>query len=306
MNEHELQDLLADRRFRPDPDDLRARLERSAPRRFGRRLIVFAAAAGVLLALTATWWSVRGGETWTLTTLDGTTRLEGEVVSGRHSLRPGQELTTASSGSAELLLGELGRVRLLEETTLRVLSAGRRWGLALERGTIEAVTVAPPDVFFVETPSGLATDLGCAFELETDEEGHGRLVVSAGWVSFEVESRRCYVPAGASCRLDPALGPGTPVRDAASPELRAALERIDASSEHGAELDLALRESRTEDALTLWHLVSRVPVASRPQVIERLESLAPRPPTVSAEAVQAGDPDALNDWLRSFSGAPVR
>ena len=50
--------------------------------------------------------------------------------------------------------------------------------LALERGRIYATILAPPQKFFVETPSALAVDLGCAYSLEVIDTGETILFVS--------------------------------------------------------------------------------------------------------------------------------
>jgi hypothetical protein len=49
--------------------------------------------------------------------------------------------------------------------------------LALDHGAIEARIWAPPRLFFVETPSARAVDLGCVYTLEVDRAGAGRLSV---------------------------------------------------------------------------------------------------------------------------------
>ena len=69
---------------------------------------------------------------------------------------------------------------------------------------------APPRLFFVDTPAGVAADLGCAYTLEVDDHGDGLLHVTSGWVALQLKDRESMVPAGASCATRPGVGPGTP------------------------------------------------------------------------------------------------
>ena len=96
--------------------------------------------------------------------------------------------------------------------------------LALARGEIRAKISAPPRLFFVDTASGTAVDLGCEYTLNTDEDGFGLLRVTRGWVSFQWKGLESLVPAGASCRTRPHVGPGIPYFDDAPESMKQALE----------------------------------------------------------------------------------
>jgi hypothetical protein len=147
----------------------------------------------------------------------------------------------------------------------------------------------------VETPSALATDLGCAYTLRVDESGAGLLHVSHGWVSFELAGRESLVPEGASCVTRPGIGPGTPYYQDASEALRTALARWDFESGGGAALDVILAEARRRDAVTLWHLLSRTP-EDRGRVYDRLAALVEVPEGVTRDAVVSGNKRALLLW----------
>ena len=63
-------------------------------------------------------------------------------------------------------VGEIGSVEVEPNTRLRVVAAQPgEHRLALERGEIRAKITAPPRLFFVETASGTAVDLGCEYKL---------------------------------------------------------------------------------------------------------------------------------------------
>jgi hypothetical protein len=142
----------------------------------------------------------------------------------------------------------------------------------------------------------VAVDLGCAYTLEVDDSGWGRLRVTFGWVSFEREGRESIVPAGASCETRPGVGPGTPYFEEASEALRDALAKLDFEGGGADELALVLAGARERDTLTLWHLLFRVAPADRGRVYDRLAALAPPPPGVTRAGVLRPDTGTLDRW----------
>jgi hypothetical protein len=68
--------------------------------------------------------------------------------------------------------------------------------MELARGTMHATIWAPPNQFFVETPSTLAVDLGCAYTLTVDEDGGGLVTVLVGWVGFTAATANRSSPPG--------------------------------------------------------------------------------------------------------------
>jgi hypothetical protein len=168
--------------------------------------------------------------------------------------------------------------------------------LALARGTIKAAISAPPRLFFVNTASGVAVDLGCEYELKTDEEGSGLLHVTRGWVSFQWEGLESLVPAGASCPTRPRTGGGVPYFDDAAESLKHALEVFAREGARSDALRIILSESRVRDTLTLWHVLSRVQAADRGRVFDRIAALTPVPADVSRDRALALDPETLKRW----------
>ena len=169
--------------------------------------------------------------------------------------------------------------------------------LDLTRGVIHALIWAPPGRFFVNTPSAVTVDLGCAYTLEVDPKGVGLVKVTAGWVAFENQGRESFIPATAECVTRPGKGPGTPYYQDAPMGLRTAVDRFD--SDTGlAPIAAILAEARPRDAITLWHLLRRVPAGERGAVYDRLAALITVPAGVSRDGVIEGDPhmiDALWD-----------
>src|SRR2546430_7703568 len=94
------------------------------------------------------------------------------------------------------------------------------------------------------------------------------LRTTMGWVGFKLNGHESFIPAGAICQTRPKIGPGTPYSETASASFRDALSRFDFEShtpaERNALLGILLVDARKDDALTLWHLLSRVSDAERP------------------------------------------
>ena len=186
-------------------------------------------------------------------------------------------------------VGTIGTVEVEPNTRLRVVTdRASEHRFALAHGEIRASISAPPKLFFVDTASGTAVDLGCEYSLESDEEGTGVLRVTRGWVSFQWNGFESLVPAGASCRTRAHAGPGIPYFDDAPANFKSAADRMDAGA--------MLNEARARDTLTLWHLLSRVEPGERGRVFDRMAALTPVPAGVSRDLALKLDPDTLRRW----------
>ena len=246
--------------------------ERRPPRRFAVRQWRWAFASIAVLALLAVgYWSVRH--------------------------RAGEWIETDSKSRRTLRIGEIGSVEIEPGTRVRVVTEQPgEHRLALAHGEIRATISAPPRLFFVDTASGTAIDLGCEYTLSDDELGLGLLHVTRGWVSFQWKGLESLVPAGASCRTHPKIGPGIPYFDDAPQRLKEALEGLGVEKSAEDPLDVILAEARVRDTLTLWHLLQRVEVGNRPRVYDRIASLTPVPDGVSREKALKLDPATLKLW----------
>jgi hypothetical protein len=272
-----------------------------------------AVAAAVLLAVTVFFVARQRtnrnlGPSWDVARLEGTPRIGWHSLgekSGPGKLGIGQTLVTDSSSRASITLDETGRVEVDADSRLRLVTNGpSRKRLSLERGTIHAVIWAPPGEFVVDTPSAVAVDLGCVYTLHVDDSGAGLLRTTMGWVGFKLNGHESFIPAGAICQTRPKIGPGTPYMEDASASFRDALSRFDfephTPAERNALLGILLVDARKDDALTLWHLLSRVSDADRPGLYDRLASLAPPPEGVTREGILRLDRQMLDNWWTSF------
>lgn len=221
------------------------------------------------------------------------------AITKHDELRVGDVLQTDSATRATIQVGAIGFVNVEPNSTVRLLEAAATdHRLALDKGTLHATIFAPPRLFFVETPSALAVDLGCAYTMTVDEKGASFLEVTSGWVALEYGGRESIIPAGAMCATKPGFGPGTPFQQDASPELREALLSYDFGLADSASLAVVLRQARNMDSITLWHLLFRTTGDARARVYDRLAFLVPPPEGVTRSGMLEGNRAMVEKWQK--------
>ena len=280
----------------PEPDwNARPRHERRPP------VLAWVAAAAVLLIASA--GALFGRDAWRVETLAGKPSLGGVAFAGR--IAQGGQVATDEHSRARLDVKGLGVVELEPGRVLRRVR-GRGLNerkLALDHGTLTAFIQAPPRQFVVETPLGVATDLGCTYTLSVDPEGRGKLAVTTGRVTFTCNGLESFVPAGLWCPLS-AFGDGVPRRDYASDAFLAAMSAYD-SAAAPPELERVLETAESSDAITLWHLLPRVSGEARARVADRIAALIEVPADVVRARVLALEPAALDAWWGAIGMGPV-
>ena len=234
---------------------------------------------------------------WEVARLAGSPVIDSRRISGRGKLGVGEWLETDAGSRAELKVANIGEVEIEPGTRVRLLETRlTEHRLELERGRISARIWAPPRLFFVNTPSAVAEDLGCAYTLEVDDRGRSLLHVTSGWVALQLKDRESVVPAGAACATTPETGPGTPFFEDATETFLDALSRFDFEDGGADALSTVLDHARPRDTLTLWHLLPRVEGEERRRVYERLAAFAPPPEGVTRDGVLRLDAPMLESW----------
>jgi hypothetical protein len=278
------------------------------------RLQVAAIAAVLVVVCGLGVWRFWGRESdglkkgsWQVQSLGGAPRIGDKRIGNAGRLGIGEWLETDGSSRAQIAVGTIGTVDIDENTRVRLLeSEPTEHRLELQRGKMSAMIWAPPRLFFVDTPSAVAADLGCAYTLEVDDHGVGKLRVTSGWVALELKDRESIVPAGAACETRPEVGPGTPYFEDASPVFRAALSRMDFQHDPTVTkdaLNLLLNEARPRDTLTLWHLLARVNETDRPRVYDAIAKYVPPPAGVTREGVMRLDDGMLQLWKNELQAS---
>jgi hypothetical protein len=310
-------DYLWDRSGEPDPEI--ARLESllgryqlrtagvppavpAAPRR--RLLWAVAASFIVLIALGA--FAFRflwiPGEAWPIAATTGTPTINGRPIASNARLGIGDTLRTDARSRAVVQIARVGELEVAPNSTITLMQTrSRRHRVRLDRGHVSARVWAPPFTFSVHTPAGLASDIGCAFDLRYDG-GAGAVHVTSGWVDFDGEDRSSLIPAGALAELRDE-NPGTPYYTDATPAFRTALRAYDLAN---GPIEPVIAAARKRDAMTLIHLLERAPRAERAPLYDALARLAPPPPAVTREGVLHRDLEMLDDWRRSLGLGGVK
>lgn len=315
-----LESLLAE--FRPADRALVLPAELpAAPRKFRALLIPtltlprLAAAAVILLAASLTLFffeppkpAPETGPAWDVASLQGAPQIDTNAIAADHAvakLRVGQTLVTDNDSRASLSEADLGEIRIDPNSRVRLVQTdANRKRIQLDVGTIHAAIWAPPGTFVVDTPSAVATDLGCSYTLHVSPDGSGELHTTYGWVGFHLLGRDAFIPAGAMCSTRPEHGPGTPYFEDATPAFRDAIAQFDSSAEDSparkASLATILSEAHAHDALSLWHLLSRTSAAEREQVFARFSVLVPPPQGVTRPGILNLDQSMLDLWWNAL------
>jgi hypothetical protein len=234
---------------------------------------------------------------WPVTSLAGVPRIDGHRMMNSGCFEAGELLETDAGSRVNINIPQVGEVEIAPNSRVRLVTTNAsEHRLALERGLLHATITAPPRLFFVDTPSAEAIDLGCEYTLEVDDAGRGLLHVTLGWVMLVRDGREAYVPIGAMCGTRPGMGPGTPFFEDVSDEFREALTRYDFDNGGDEALRVVLAEARDRDTFTLWHLLQRVDEPTRALVLNRMIALVGLPRCVTRKGIMQLDKEMLDCW----------
>ncbi len=300
-------------------DSIQAELQQPAPKASVFRKPLrspLLAAAAVLIALISGSYvgalrTYSAPSSWRVLPVNGAPMVAGASLRQAGSLEAGQWLITDSGSVAQLGVGRIGTVEVGPNSRVR-LDRGRRTEhrLTLAEGSLSAVIDAPPRLFFVETPSALATDLGCAYTIEVDSTGASRIHVTGGWVELKQGGRVSLVSAGLVAEVDVGGAPGTPYPVGMSDEARWALGQLDRGTGDNADLTTVFGALypetgtilvRQQAAITLWHLLQRVDDSMRRSVYQRLAAISAPPNKVTMEGILALERPMLERWRRDLN-----
>ncbi len=281
-------------------------LNRRRKRPIGR----FALAAAAAIGAVAFWFGtqplsqptalVAAGPGFELFDVQGSVTVGSKAVTEGSRVRQGQAVCTGPDAKTKVAVADIGNIELSPNSELSlVASSAKEHRLRLTKGQISAKVVAPPRLLIIETAAGEAVDLGCAYTLKIDAQGDTVLKVTAGWVALEREGADGLVPSGWSCITRKKQGVGTPVCGSAPAAVRAALTRFDLHA-NGPALSDCLKVCRKEDALSLWHLLSRTLASDRELVWQALAKLSAPPADARKEDVLKLQPRALTAWRQSI------
>ena len=280
-----------------------ARYRSVAPPAFSRRRRAnwaYAVAASLVVAvlLYRLWWAPGAPVRWEVIAVAGGARIGAQPVSRASTLSAGEILVTDSTGAATLSVGKLGRVRVGPNSWVQLVTTRRAEHRLSVVGQLHARVWAPPRFFVVQTPSSLATDLGCIYDLKVDAAGNGVLTVESGEVELASHGLVSTVPAGAAAHLQ-ARGPGVPFLVRSPAAFRNALVSYE-NAPSLQSLQSLLMVADSSATISLWHLLPRLGPEERGLVYARLNAISPAPSGVTQSNIVELDTRALNIWRRSL------
>jgi hypothetical protein len=269
------------------------------------RIAALATPLVLVIGLGIFWFANRNNHpdnrVWQVSPTAGSPTIASNGIGKNGKLGVGQWLETNSSSSARIDITNIGEVDVAPDSRIRLIETRpTEHRMELQRGSMHAKITAPPRLFFVNTPSAEAVDLGCDYTLKVDDKGIGLLTVNLGYVAFVKDGVESLVPVGAMCVTRPGIGPGTPYFHDAPEALKNALTSFDFEQGGNSALTEVLACSRERDAYTLWNLIPRVSGAERAQVVDRLVELVKLPNGVTKEGVLALDHGMLERWSIEF------
>ncbi len=222
-------------------------------------------------------------------------------VTKTDNLAVGGLIETDSASQVKIQVGAIGEVLVDPRSRVRLIEASlTEHRIALDRGRLKAHIKAPPRLFFVDTPSAQAIDLGCEYTLEVDDAGSSLLHVTGGEVALEWRGREVVVPRYAMCETRPGQGPGTPYFETATDRFRDALARFDFEQGGDGALAIVFEEADERDSFTLWNLLSRVSDAQRSRIFDQMVKLVGLPRGVTREGVMRLDQRMLDFWAEEL------
>ncbi len=263
----------------------------------GGWFVIGAAITSVLLgaALGIYFYFQSTGASWMVEKLAGTPIVGSDELVDQGSLKIGDWLETDNKSRARLKVGSIGEIDVQPESRLRLIETKpNEHRISLTHGKINAVIWAPPKLFFVETPSATAIDLGCMYSLNVAEDGSGLLRVTSGWVALQSGDNESLIPTDAVCKTKKFYGPGTPYFEDASEEFKTALDRFDFSNDKKSALTTILNEAKKKDALSLWHILTRVKDEEKERTFKRLAELISVPAGVTSEGIMDGNKEMMD------------
>lgn len=233
---------------------------------------------------------------WQVENLEGNSKIGDEVFNDVGLFKVGEWLETDDLSRAKILVGSIGEVEVDQGSRIKLIETKPdEHRLSLHKGKIHATIWAPPRLFFVETPSATAVDLGCMYTLEVDETGSTFLYVTSGWVALENNGQESIIPAGAVCETQKSSGTGTPYFKDADKEFISTIRIFDAGVRDAEVINALLKTNDKNDLLSLWHIIPKVDEKSREAIFTVMNKFIVVPESVTKEKIIKADKKTLND-----------
>ena len=122
----------------------------------------------------------------------------------------------------------------------------------------------------------------------------------SGCVELKSGNTKSLIPAEAMCKTDKTFGTGTPYFNDATTEFKDALNNFDRNKDKSSALSTLLKESRKKDALTLWHILTKVKDNQKQETYNRIAELVNIPSTVTLQGIMNGNKEMMTALLETL------
>ncbi|MBS0195159.1 MAG: hypothetical protein JSR77_00215 [Planctomycetes bacterium] len=229
----------------------------------------------------------------------------GPITTSPVKSQPGSLLIAMDAGAKAELTGPQAR-RISAGDSARFVLAASGDEISLEHGSIFLQTGSQDGALSLAFAGARATlSPHAAAQLATNERGATLTLKTGNAIIMFGKGQRVRVPAEARCELAPDGSAATPRYYDAPGILAKSLAVIDSAyageksdpRDTTVALESVLKAARPRDAMTLWHVLQRVPRESRGPIVDRMQELAPAAAKSSPrDALINLDPAALDAW----------
>ena len=255
--------------------------------------VVIAIVLGIVVGVL--YYSQQTSEFWSVDNLAGMPVIGSQNLTNHGIIKTGEWLQTNSVSRARLNVGSVGEVDIQPNSKVKLIKSDKNeYKILLNEGKIHAVIWSSPGMFTVETPFATAIDLGCIYTIEVNKDGSGSLKVISGCVELKSGNTKSLIPADAMCKTDKTFGTGTPYFNDATTEFKDALNDFDQNKDKSSALSILLKESRKKDALTLWHILTKVKDNEKQETYKRIAELVNIPSNITSRGIINGDKEMMS------------
>jgi hypothetical protein len=261
--------------------------------------IVSTLALGVIFALLTFDYSPT--QFWQVQKISGYPVIESQIITDQGILKIGERLVTDSESRARLKIGTFGEIDIEPQSEIKIIETkSSEYQLVLSKGKISVRTWAAPKLFSIETPSASVKDFGSIYYLSVDEKSITKLQVKTGWVLIEANNIKSLSGAASICYADKMIGCGAPFSIDASDAFQNALHKLNFENGGEVELEKVLSESRKEDLISLFHLLTRSQQMDRERIYNRITQLFVIPQSITRKGIIIGDQEMLGRLWTEF------
>lgn len=231
---------------------------------------------------------------WPVEKISGHPVIESRVLVNQGVLKIGETLFTDSKSKARLKVGQSGEIDIQPESEIKfVETPSSEHQLVINRGKISSISRSALKLFSISTPTSEIKDLGGSYNLSVNDSSSTLIHANSGWVLVQFEDKKSLLPAGTSCISKKGLGVGTPFLDDASDNFKELLYKINFEQVDESQLQKLLAESRSQDLISLFHLLVSSNPESRSKIFNRIAHLHKISPLISGQKIISGDKEML-------------